>query len=101
MQNHYNNQSKKLLPINPNTYIRTYIHHDYPHANIITSDKVSTDFHIVAELEVKKFNNYAWNIQNEDLQHVTKLKNNFTFYNNKWDTNMNIAFWCPCIILMK
>lgn len=87
---------KKILPINPNPYIRTYTHHGYHHAIISTSDKVSTGSHKVAEVEAKNFNNYTWNIQNEDLQYVMGLNNKFTFYSNKWDTNMNIAFWRPC-----
>lgn len=87
---------KKILPINPNPYIRTYTHHGYHHAIISTPDKVSTGSHKVAEVEVKNFNIYTWNIQNEDLQYETDLNNNFKFYSNKWDTNMNIAFWRPC-----
>ena len=87
---------KKILPINPNPYIRTYTHHGYLHAIISTPDKVSTNSHKVAEVEVKNFNNYTWNNQNEDLQYETGLDNTFKFYSNKWDTNMNIAFWRPC-----
>lgn len=87
---------KKILPINPNPYIRTYTHHGYHNAIISSPDKVSVGSHKVAQVKVSNYNNYTWNVQNDDLQYKVDNDNNFIFFSNKWDINMNAAFWRPC-----
>ncbi len=88
---------KKILPINLNPYIRTYAHHGYHHAVICTRDKISFDENTpVASVRVNKYSQYTWYRKSEGLQYDIADKEQLTFYANKWNLNMNAAFWRTC-----
>lgn len=88
---------KKTLPINIEPYIRTYTHHGYFHAITSTDDKVNYDIKKeVASIEVGTINQYKWKVQCDQLEYTISSNNIINFYGNKWNTNMNAAFWREC-----
>lgn len=88
---------KKLLPINLDPCIRTYTHHGYFHAVTCTDDKVNQDIKKeVASIQVNSISQYNWDMQLDQLDYKIVSHNNIRFYGNKWNTNMNAAFWREC-----
>lgn len=88
---------KKILPINANPYIRTYTHHGYHHAVISTHDKVPLgENDPVASIYVNNFYQNSWNSRIEGLSYDIVNNAGLTFYANKWNLNMNAAFWRVC-----
>lgn len=51
----------KILPINKNPGITSYIHHSYTNA-IIDDDRIATVY-------IEKINNYRWVIPNRDISY--------------------------------
>lgn len=88
---------KKLLPINLEPCIHTYTHHGYFHAVTSTDDKVNQDLRKeVASIQVNMFSQYSWEMQLDQLEYKILSNNIINFYGNKWNTNMNAAFWRVC-----
>lgn len=88
---------KKLLPINIDPYIRTYTHHGYHHSVISTQDKVAyNDTEDIACLKIQNYSEYGWLNEIEGLHYDICEGNIFKFYGNKWNINMNAAFWRKC-----
>ncbi len=88
---------KKILPVNINPYIRTFAYHGYHHSVISSNGKVLNDLsEDVACVQVKNFAHYIWENQVEDLHYEINTNNTLRFYGNKWNTNMNAAFWRSC-----
>lgn len=88
---------KKILPININPYIRTYTHHGYHHSVISTNDKVyNNDIDEAACIKIKNFSEYNWISQLEGLNYDACEGDTLKFYGNKWNIDMNAAFWRKC-----
>lgn len=88
---------KKVLPINFDPYVRTYTHHGYHHSVISTHDKVAyKETDDVARLKIKNYSEYVWNSQIEGMRYEIIQKDVLKFYGNKWNINMNAAFWRKC-----
>jgi len=87
---------KKLLPINTDPYIRQYTHHSYIHSIICTPDKVLKDLsEKIACVSIKDYPLYDWDSEIEDIKYEMN-DDTFAFYGNKWNTNMNAAFFRKC-----
>lgn len=88
---------KKILPININPYIRSYTHHGYHHSVISTHDKIyNNKIGEAACVKIKKFSEYNWSHQLDELNFVTCKDDTLKFYGNKWNIDMNAAFWRKC-----
>lgn len=88
---------KKLLPINIDPYIRTYTHHGYHHSVISTQDKVAyNETEDIACLKIQNYSEYSWCSEIEGLHYDICEGNILKFYGNKWNINMNAAFWRKC-----
>lgn len=88
---------KKILPINLEPCIRTYTHHGFFHAVTCTEEKVNQDTKKeVASIQVNEIKKHRWEKQLEQLEYSVLSNNILNFYGNKWNTNMNAAFWREC-----
>lgn len=88
---------KKILPVNINPYIRTYIHHGFLHSIIGAYDKVLYNItDDVACVKIKNYSKYSWDSQVEKLRYDTVPGDTLKFYGNKWNIDMNAAFWRKC-----
>ncbi len=83
---------KKILPINSNPYFRLYTHHGFEHAILSTKDKISIDNSSIAELFVKDFSKFKWNVYSEQVNYTVDNNNYLSFFSNKWNHNMDILF---------
>lgn len=91
---------RKILPININPYIRSYTHHGYHHAVISTHEKVSKNLNDdVACVKIKRLSEYSWENQVEGLQYNIGENDTIMFYGNKWNIDMNAAFWRKCNLI--
>lgn len=88
---------KKILPVNIDPYIRTYTHHGYHHAVISSHDKIyNNKTGETTCIKIKDFSEYEWSSQLEGLNYDTCGNNILKFYGNKWNIDMNAAFWRKC-----
>lgn len=87
---------RKVLPINPEPYIHTYTQHGFFNAIAGSEDKVCYDMDkSIADIIVSDFDKYVWEEQTDQLDY----RNNdgkLSFYTNKWNIGMNMAFWRKC-----
>lgn len=88
---------RKILTVNKNPLIWTYTHHGYLHSIISANDKVSyNELDHVAKISVKDYNRYNWEIQNGQLKYDIDELGNINAYSNRWNLDMNLAFWRKC-----
>lgn len=88
---------KKTLPINNDPYIRTYTHHGFLQSIISSRDKVCYDVtDAVAEVVVDRYENYDWEVDNDRMTYSIEEGNSLSFFTNKWNYGMNIAFCRKC-----
>ena len=88
---------KKILPINLEPCIRTYTHHAFFHAVTSTDNKVNHDLKKeVASIRGNTIDEYRWKMQCDQLEYKMLSNKTINFYGNKWNTNMNAAFWRDC-----
>ena len=88
---------KKTLPINEDSYIRTYTHHGYLFSIASTDDKVChSENDAVADISVKNYDQWSWETQNDQLKYHIGKEGNITFFTNRWNIGMNMAFWRVC-----
>lgn len=87
----------KTLPINLNPPICTYTHHGFIQSIISSEDKVNYDENKeIAIINVLQYDQFSWLSQLDKLSYTMRPGNTMFFYGNKWNIDLNAAFWRKC-----
>ncbi len=76
--------------------MRTYTYHGYFQSVISSSEKVLFDDGPVAEFVVTDYDLYKWSYESKKARYE-KEKDRFLIFGNKWNIDVDVTFWRPCM----